>query len=144
MRQQSLLLYVFLLTPVAYLLGLIGFPIIYNLLMSLQEVNLGNIDTLARPFVALQNYADALKDPTFRKVFVNTFVFVIANVIGQVAIGGLVAVGFTRNFPGAHFLRGLLLVSWLLPALVVGTVWKWLFATQYGVVNHALLSLGLI
>jgi multiple sugar transport system permease protein len=143
-RQQSLLLYVFLLTPVAYLLGLIGFPIIYNLLMSLQEVNLGNIDTLARPFVALQNYADALKDPTFRKVFVNTFVFVIANVIGQVAIGGLVAVGFTRNFPGAHFLRGLLLVSWLLPALVVGTVWKWLFATQYGVVNHALLSLGLI
>ena len=47
---RSPLLYVFLLTPVAYLLGLIGFPIVYNLLMSLQEVNLGNIDTL-RPAV---------------------------------------------------------------------------------------------
>ena len=54
------------------------------------------------------------------------------------------AVGFSRNFPGAHFLRGLLLVGWLLPALVVGTVWKWLFATQYGVVNYVLSSLGLI
>ena len=144
MRRQSPLLIVFLLTPVLYLLGLIGFPIFYNLLMSLQEVNLGNIDTLARPFVALQNYADALKDPTFRKVFGNTFVFVIANVIGQVGIGGLVAVGFTRNFPGANFLRGILLVSWLLPALVVGTVWKWLFATQYGVVNYVLSGIGLI
>src|SRR4249920_3926230 len=103
-RTRSTLLYVFLLVPVLYLLSLIGFPIIYNLLMSLQEVNLGNIDTLARPFLGLSNYADALNDPTFRKVFRNTAVFVVANVIGQVGIGGLVAVGFARNFPGAHFL----------------------------------------
>src|SRR5439155_10463394 len=50
----------------------------------------------------------------------------------------------SHNFPGAHFLRGLTLVGWLLPALVVGTVWKWLFATQYGVVNYVLLHLGLV
>jgi multiple sugar transport system permease protein len=140
---RSSLLYVFLLVPVLYLLSLIGFPIIYNLLMSLQEVNLGNIDTLARPFLGLSNYADALNDPTFRKVFRNTAVFVVANVIGQVGIGGLIAVGFARSFPGAHFLRGLMLVGWLLPALVVGTVWKWLFASQYGVINYFLSGLGL-
>jgi multiple sugar transport system permease protein len=143
-RQQPLLLYVFLLAPVVYLVSLIGFPIVYNLLMSLQEVNLGNIDTLFRPFVGVANYADALRDPTFRKVFGNTFIFVVANVIGQVGLGGLVAVAFAHNFPGSHFLRGLMLVGWLLPALVVGTVWKWLFATQYGVVNYVLLHLGLI
>ena len=104
MRQQSPLLYVFLLTPVLYLLGLIGFPIAYNMLMSLQEVNLGNIDTLVRPFVGIANYADALRDPTFRKVFVNTFVFVVANVIGQVAIGTLSAVllGATTTFPARY------------------------------------------
>ena len=33
------------------------------------------------------------------------------------------------------FLRGLLLAAWMLPALVVGALWKWLFASQYGVVN---------
>ena len=134
----------FLAVPLAYLVGLIGFPIVYNLVMSLQEVNLGNIDTLARPFLGLENYVDAVKDPTFRKVFANTFVFALANVIGQVGIGGLVAVSFARGFTGAHFLRGLLLAGWLLPGLVVGTVWKWLFASQYGVVNFVLSSLGVI
>ena len=28
----------------------------------------------------------------------------------------------------------------MLPALVVGAVWKWLFASQYGVVNYVLSS----
>src|SRR5262245_27231221 len=112
--------------------------------MSLQEVNLGNIDTLWRPFLGLQNYRDAIADPNFRKLFGNTAVFVIANVIGQVAIGGFIAVAFTRDFVGAHFLRGLMLAGWLLPALVVGTVWKWLFATQNGMVNYVLSSVGLI
>jgi len=37
-----------------------------------------------------------------------------------------------------------LLSSWMLPALVVGALWKWLFATDYGVVNFALSSLRLV
>jgi multiple sugar transport system permease protein len=143
-HQRTVLLHVFLLLPVGYLLALIGFPIAYNGLMSLQEVNLGNIDTLDRPFLGLTNYAAALADPTFRKVLGNTAVFALANVIGQVGIGALTAIAFARNFPAAHFLRGLLLAAWLLPALVVGTVWKWLFATQYGMVNAVLIALGLV
>jgi multiple sugar transport system permease protein len=143
-HQRTVLLHVFLLLPVGYLLALIGFPIAYNGLMSLQEVNLGNIDTLDRPFLGLANYAAALADPTFRKVLGNTAVFALANVIGQVGIGALTAIAFARNFPAAHFLRGLLLAAWLLPALVVGTVWKWLFATQYGMVNAVLIALGIV
>lgn len=142
--RQSPLLYVFLLAPLAYLAALIGFPILYNFAMSLQEVNLGNIDTLLRPFAGFENYANALADPIFRKVFFNTIVFAIANVIGQVGIGLLAASAFASNFPGARFMRGVLLAAWLLPGLVVGTVWKWLFATQYGVINYLLSSLRLI
>jgi multiple sugar transport system permease protein len=43
-----------------------------------------------------------------------------------------------------HFLRGLLLAAWMLPALVVGALWKWLFATEYGVLNFALIALGFV
>ena len=32
----------------------------------------------------------------------------------------------------------------MLPALVVGALWKWLFATEYGVINFALAALRLI
>jgi multiple sugar transport system permease protein len=141
---RSPLLYFFLAVPVLYLLMLIGFPVIYNVMMSVQEVRLGNIVDLIRPFVGLDNYRAAMADPAFRKVVVNSLIFVGVNVVAQVGIGLGVALFFAQRFPGAHFLRGLLLASWMLPALVVGALWKWIFATEYGVANFVLISLGLV
>lgn len=141
---HSPLLHVFLLAPVFYLLALIGFPILYNVAMSFQDVTLGNLGHFVRPFVGLDNFREVVADATFRKVFVNSLVFVAVNVIGQVGLGLLAALFFAETFAGAHFLRGLLLATWMLPGLVVGALWKWMFASQYGVVNHVLISLKLI
>jgi len=140
---RSPLLHVFLLAPVFYLLALIGFPILYNIAMSFQEVTLGNLGKLMRPFVGLDNFREVIADPTFRKVFVNSLVFVSVNVVGQVSLGLLAALFFAETFAGAHFLRGLLLATWMLPGLVVGALWKWMFASQYGVVNFVLAALHL-
>ena len=104
---RSPLLYVFLALPVAYLLALVGFPIAYNVLMSVQEVMLGNIADFVRPFVGLDNYREAAADPAFRKVLVNSLLFVSVNVVGQIGIGLGVALFFAQKFPGAHYLRGL-------------------------------------
>ena len=141
---RSPLLYAFLLLPLIFLLALIGFPIVYNLLMSVQEVNIGNLADLARPFVGLDNYAQVLADPAFRKVALNSHVFVSANMVGQIGLGLAAAMFFARRFPGAHFMRGVLLSPWILPALVVGALWKWIFATEYGLANHVLIGLSLI
>ena len=122
MRGQRLFFYVFLMVPTTYLLCMVGFPVVYNVVMSVQEVNLGDLGDFVRPFVGLSNYTDALTDPTFRQVALNTLVFVVVNVIGQLGIGMLAAVCFSSEFPGASYLRGLLLATWVLPGLVVGTV----------------------
>jgi multiple sugar transport system permease protein len=138
------LLYVFLAVPITYLVLLIGFPIFYNVVMSFQEVTMGNLADFDRPWNGLDNYREAIADPVFAKVILNSIVFVAANVIGQVGLGLFAAACFARRFAGANFLRGLLLSGWILPALVVGAIWKWMFATEYGVVNHALLALHVI
>ncbi len=143
-RQSPLLLYAFLAASMMYLLVFIGLPVIYNLVMSVQDVTLRNIVDLVRPFIGLQNYRDAFADPSFRKVLLNSAIFVGVNVIAQVGIGLFVALFFAQRFPGTHFLRGLLLSSWILPALVVGALWKWIFATEYGVANFFLIALHLI
>jgi multiple sugar transport system permease protein len=143
-RNRSTLLYAFLLAPVLFLLALIGFPVLYNLLMSVQEVNIGNLADLARPFVGLDNYAQVLADPAFRKVVLNSLIFVSANMVAQIGLGLIAAMFFAQRFPGAHFMRGLLLSPWILPALVVGALWKWIFATEYGLANHVMASLSLI
>jgi len=137
-RISQSLLYVFLAIPILYLMALVAFPVAYNVIMSLQEVTLGNIVAFNRPWVGLDNYREVLGDPDFHKVLLNSLLFVGANVIAQLGIGLGVALFFSQRFPGVHFLRGLLLAAWMLPALVVGALWKWLFATQYGVINFAI------
>lgn len=107
------MLYVFLAVSMLYLLAFIGVPVIYNLVMSVQDVELSNIVDLVRPFIGLENYREAFADPSFRKVLVNSAIFVGVNVLGQVGIGLAMALFFAQRFPGAHFMRGLLLASWI-------------------------------
>jgi multiple sugar transport system permease protein len=142
MRQGTVVLHVFLAVSMLYLLTFIGLPVVYNLVMSVQDVDLGNIVDLIRPFNGLDNYREAFADPSFRQVLVNSAIFVGANVIAQVGCGLAVALFFGQRFPGAHFMRGLVLAGWILPALVVGALWKWIFATEYGVANYFLSWLG--
>jgi multiple sugar transport system permease protein len=141
---RNALLHIFLAVPIAYLLAFVGFPIVYNVIMSFQEVTLGNLADTIRPFIGLDNYRTVIADPAFQKVFANSIIFVLVNVVAQVGIGLALALLFAQPFPGAPFMRGLLLASWMLPALVVGALWKWIFATEYGVANFVLRSIGII
>ncbi len=128
---------------VLYLAFFVGYPIIYNLIMSVQHVTLGNIRFLVRPFVGLDNYAKLIADPLFMVVLQNTLLFVVGNVALQFLGGLALALFFQQRFPGASFFRGLILAGWILPPLVIGAVWKWLLASDNGVINYALHGLGL-
>jgi multiple sugar transport system permease protein len=126
-----------------YLAFFVGYPVIYNLIMSVQHVTLGNIRFLVRPFVGLDNYAKLVADPLFTMVVQNTLLFVVGNVALQFLGGLALALFFQQPFPGASFFRGLILAGWILPPLVIGAVWKWLLASDNGVINYALHGLGL-
>ncbi len=127
-----------------YLLAFIGYPVVYNVVMSLQDVNVANLRTFDRPWVGLDNYRRIFSDPLFPTVLSNTVIFVVINVALQ-CLGGLgVALFFQQRFPGASFLRGLVLAGWMLPPLVIGAIWKWMLASDNGILNYALQSIGII
>lgn len=127
-----------------YLLFFVGYPIVYNVILSLQDVTVSNLKSINRPWVGFDNYRRLMSDPLFWLIMRNTAIFVGLNVVLQ-CIGGLAAaLFFQRDFPGAGFMRGLILAGWILPPLVVGAVWKWLLASDNGLVNYALMSFGII
>ncbi|NKI61526.1 sugar ABC transporter permease [Labrenzia sp. PO1] len=126
-----------------YLVLFSGFPLVYNLVMSFQEVDLFSLGTFDRPYVGLDNYVDVLSRPEAWGIFLNTVKFVGISVAAQLSIGFALAMFFQQNFPGSTWLRGLFLAGWIMPALVVGAVWSWILAGDFGVLNHVLLSLGL-
>ncbi len=126
-----------------YLVAFSAFPIIYNIIMSLQTVDMFTITSFKRPFVGLENYSTIFSQPIAATVLWNTVQFVVLSLVFQLSIGFGLALFFQQDFPGATYLRGLFLAGWIMPALVVGAIWKWLFAGDFGVINYVLTALGL-
>ncbi len=125
----------------AYLIAFSAFPLIYNIVISFQEIDLFSLADLRKPFVGLANYRALLARPEFWPIALNTLLFVVLSIIFQVTIGFLLAAFFLQDFPGAGYIRGLFLAGWIVPGLVVGAVWKWILAGDFGVLNYILTTL---
>ncbi|MFI5015439.1 MAG: carbohydrate ABC transporter permease [Hyphomicrobiales bacterium] len=138
-RFQALLVSIAL----AYLVVFCAFPLLYNIIISFQEIDLFSLADLRKPFVGLANYRALLARPEFWPILWNTVLFVTLSIIFQVSIGFLLAMYFLQDFPGAGYIRGLFLAGWIIPGLVVGAIWKWILAGDFGVLNYALTSLHL-
>ncbi|PDT45688.1 carbohydrate ABC transporter permease [Sinorhizobium fredii] len=130
------------LLPLAFLFIMSGLPLVYNVVMSLQEVDMFSLGSFWRPFVGLKNYVDLFSQPETRPILLNTALFVTASIAGQFVIGFGLALFFWMNFPGASWLRGLFLVSWVMPGLVVGAIWNWILSGDFGVLNFFLREIG--
>jgi multiple sugar transport system permease protein len=121
-----------------------AFPLVYNVVMSLQTVDLFSLASFDRPFVGLKNYVEVLSQPVARTVLWNTIQFVALSIVFQLSIGFGLALFFQLDFPWAGYLRGLFLAGWIMPALVVGAIWSWILAGDFGVLNYLLTSLGVL
>ncbi len=127
-----------------FLAVMAGLPLIYNVMMSFQQVDMFNLNTFSRPFVGFENYREVVAQPEFWLVMKNTGIFVFGSMAGQFVIGFLLAMFFMMRFPFAATIRGLFLVSWVMPGLVVGALWAWILAGDFGVLNAILSALGII
>ncbi|HEY9344160.1 MAG TPA: sugar ABC transporter permease [Inquilinus sp.] len=134
---------VLVLCAVGYLLVFAAFPLIYTLVMSLQQVDMFSLASFDRPFAGLDNYRDVFSRPEALQILKNTVIFVVLSITFQLSIGFGLALFFQQPFPGATYIRGVFLAGWIMPALVVGGIWKWILAGDFGVLNYALTSLHL-
>ncbi|MGW1160180.1 carbohydrate ABC transporter permease [Streptomyces sp. NPDC002513] len=134
----------FLVPAGTYLLLFFGYPVVKNLVMSLQQYTTTTFYTGAAPFVGLQNYSKILSSNQFPTTLLTTVVFTAGSLCGQFVLGLSFAVFFQRRFPLGGVLRSLLLLPWLLPLVASGTTWRWMLDTDSGVVNNALRHLHLL
>lgn len=103
-------------------------------------------DTLmsqARPFVGLDNYRAVFQIPQLGKVLRVSLTWAIGSVVGEAILGMLVALMLNRAFRGRGFFRALLIVPWVMPSVVTAVIWRWLYHSEFGVVNQVLGPMGL-
>jgi multiple sugar transport system permease protein len=130
--------WMFIAPAVVYVAVFFGYPVVKNVIMSFQDYTTRTFFTGEAPWVGFGNYAKTFGSSLFMTTIVNTALFTIGSIAAQFVIGLGLALFFKRNFPLSGFLRGLLLLPWLLPLIASGAVWKWILDQDSGALNQFL------
>ena len=131
-----------LLAPAILYVGLlVGIPFLFSLYLSMSDASVG--DPVAS-FVGLQNFEAALENQAFYGALRNTLVFTIGAGILKGLLGTTLAFLLVQSFRGRRLVRALVVIPFTLPIAVSVLGWKWMFDSQFSVVNWALSRLGLI
>ncbi len=137
--------YMFVGPALIYMLCLIGYPIVYNIMLSFRDVSAFNLaGGAARPFVGFQNYITVFKDETMMAAIVNTFKYTIFCLIFQFSIGLMLALLFNLKFSIAKPMRGFLVISWIMPVTVTALLFKYMLSPDGGIINIVLQALHII
>jgi multiple sugar transport system permease protein len=97
--------------------------------------------SVPRPFVGLDNYVTALKDPAVRQSFGNVLVFLLINVPLTVVLALVLAVALNKAVRARTFLRVSYYVPYVTASVAIVGVWLFLFSSG-GLVNNVLGSLA--
>lgn len=134
--------YLFLLPYLCLFTLFLVVPLLYGLGLSFFQWEL--ISPAPARFVGTRNYAEALGSTYFRQALWATFRFVLMSVPLTVGLALVVAVG-VHSIPRSR--QSIYRAAYFLPTLisisVAGILWRWLYNSEFGLLNAYLSLLGL-
>ena len=124
--------------PMLFLVALVGYPLVYGVLLSLQDRAVGK----PAHFVGLRNFVTDFHDPIFWRVAINTFVYTgVATVLKMV--GGLgLALAMNQHFKFKNIVRALMLLPFIVPTVLSTVAFMWMLDPAFSVINRVLIELG--
>jgi multiple sugar transport system permease protein len=131
--------------PVAVLLTVFYlYPVLEVVRISFTDATLLN-STYA---YTLDSYQSVLADSALPRIALATIIFVAGSVIGQTALGLLIALtlqaGFRRGLPGVRTVQVVVLATWIIPGVASAITWQLLLSeASYGFFNAMLKAVSL-
>ncbi|MDF1568339.1 MAG: sugar ABC transporter permease [Spirochaetaceae bacterium] len=118
------------------ILGLILYPIIYNIYLSFFNVSLAGRNV----FLGLSNYLDVLTDSEFWSSVLTTMLYVVLSTFGTTILGLIVAMVMNRAFPLRWLARSLILLPYVAPVISVVFAWQFFFDPVNGIFMHVMVE----
>lgn len=125
----------------AVILGVVSWPLIHTVSLSLTDAGLV---ASTGTFVGVENYTRNLAGKAFQSAFLNTAWFTLLSVGAELVLGVLTALLLNQRFRGRMVLRAMMILPWALPTVVNAILWRLIYNPEYGALNSALLQLGVI
>ncbi|MGW9044979.1 carbohydrate ABC transporter permease [Streptomyces lydicus] len=121
----------------------LGWPMVRNLLLSFQNLNMKELIQHLTDWRGTGNYQEILGSEQFWRVTSRTVVFTAVNVVLIMVLGVLIGLLLARLGTTMRLvLSAALVLAWAMPVIAATTVFQWLFDSRYGVVNWVLDRLG--
>lgn len=95
-------------------------------------------------FVGLTNYVNALYDVKLWAAIGRTAYITVWDVLVGTSLGLLMALLLNTILKGRGILRAIVLFPFILPPVVNGLIWKWVYNPNYGFLNGFLYQIGII
>jgi multiple sugar transport system permease protein len=135
---ETLLAWLFILPSLVGFAVFYAYPAVRGLWISFT-----NWDLLGEPkFIGIANYQKLLTDPQFWHSLWVTLYYVLLNIPLQTALALGLAVLMDR-LTQSIFVRGVLVLPWLIANVVVALLWLWLLDPSLGLVNQILAWFGI-
>lgn len=132
-------LYAFILTVPALVMStlFIIIPIVDSIIKSCLQFSVKNVIS-GKPGVwnNFENYIRLIKTNVLPQAMVNTFVFVLSVITFQFIFGMVLALVLNSEIKGARFYRSIMMIPWVVPTVISGLIWMWLFQPQYGLFKY--------
>jgi multiple sugar transport system permease protein len=116
-------------------------PIIYALTLSFYERSAFD----PQPhFTGLDNFRWLLGQRELWASLWRSLVFTVGAVGFQIVFGLFFALLLNDAIRGRTLMRSLVILPYLLPTIVIGLVFRWIFNPDFGIVNQVILDLGIV
>ncbi|HVY06141.1 MAG TPA: sugar ABC transporter permease [Burkholderiales bacterium] len=120
-------------------------PVLAGFALSVTDFDIYSLASLRNlRFVGIDNYLDLLGTPLFWQALGNTLYFVAVGVPLSIGLSlGCALLLHSRLARFQSFFRTALFAPVVTTLVAVAVVWRYLFQTRYGMVNHALAQAGI-
>ncbi len=139
LRARKALPYALLLPALLALCAGLGYPLVRQVVLSLQEYGLAQQFGRPAEWTGLDNYVEILTDRYMWLLVLRSVAFCLVCASITMLVGSMLALAMRlMSKPVRLIVQTGLLLAWAMPVLAALTVWQWLFDSQYGVVNWLL------
>lgn len=134
--------YLYVAPAIGVMLLVIAYPIYFTIYLSFFSTppNLALEDKI---YTGLGNYATVLAADSVHEATWNTMIWTVFSTLFAFVLGFTAALALNRAFVGRGLLRGLLLIPYVISAVAVSYVWRWILHSDFGAIGALSVALGL-
>jgi arabinogalactan oligomer/maltooligosaccharide transport system permease protein len=133
-KGRNIFIIAFLLPALIVMFGVIVYPFIYNIVISLSNMSLRHFRDWR--IIGLRQYVKVFSEEIFYSVFFKTLIWTFVNVSFHVVIGVFLALILNKkSLKFKPIFRTLLILPWAIPQVITALTWRSMFNFEYGAIN---------